>query len=82
VVCFTLNLSATVEAAAVKEYLEALNATSVVCMTATVYQGRPAIRAALVNWRTTAKDVTTVYDIMKELAVKIKNQYSHAEIKY
>ena len=82
VVCFTLNVSATVEAAAVKEYLEALNATGVVCMTATVYQGRPAIRAALVNWRTTAKDVTMVYDTMKELAGKIMNQYSHAEIKY
>lgn len=82
VVCFTLNVPAASETAAVSEYLDALNATGIVCMTATVYQGRQAIRAALVNWRTTEKDVTMVYDTMKQLAGKIMNQYSHAEIKY
>jgi glutamate/tyrosine decarboxylase-like PLP-dependent enzyme len=78
VVCFTLNVAATEEAAAVNEYLEILNASGVVCMTATVYDGRQAIRAALVNWRTSEKDVTMVYDTMKVLAEKIVNKYTYA----
>ncbi|PSL48267.1 glutamate/tyrosine decarboxylase-like PLP-dependent enzyme [Chitinophaga niastensis] len=78
VVCFTLNVAADVQTAAVNEFLEALNATGVVCMTGTVYQGRQGIRAALVNWRTAAKDVTIAYDTMKGLAEKIVNQYTYA----
>ncbi|HEY9256489.1 pyridoxal phosphate-dependent decarboxylase family protein [Chitinophaga sp.] len=78
VVCFTLNVAAAEEAAAVNEYLEILNASGLVCMTATVYGGRQAIRAALVNWRTSGNDVTMVYDAMKVLAEKIVNKYTYA----
>ncbi|KAG4069239.1 hypothetical protein HA402_012092 [Bradysia odoriphaga] len=78
VVCFTLAVPAEVEAAAVNEYLEAVNESGVVCMTATVYNGRQAIRAALVNWRTTEKDIVLAYDTMKVLAEKIVNKYTYA----
>ncbi|NLU96035.1 pyridoxal phosphate-dependent decarboxylase family protein [Chitinophaga sp. Ak27] len=78
VVCFTLNVASPDEARAVSEFLAALNGSGVACMTATVYQGRQAIRAALVNWRTTAKDVQLVYDTMKILADQVVNKYSYA----
>jgi glutamate/tyrosine decarboxylase-like PLP-dependent enzyme len=78
VVCFTLNVAAAEETAAVNEYLDILNASGVVCMTATVYDGRQGIRAALVNWRTSAKDVIMVYDTMRVLAEKIVNKYTYA----
>lgn len=78
VVCFTLSVAAAVANEAVNEYLETLNATGVVCMTATVYDGRPAIRAALVNWRTSEKDIALAYETMKGLAEKIVNKYTYA----
>lgn len=78
VVCFTLNVAAADEAAAVKEYLDLLNASGVACMTATTYDGRQAIRAALVNWRTSEKDVTLVYNTMRALAETIVNKYTYA----
>ncbi|MBO9728387.1 MAG: aspartate aminotransferase family protein [Chitinophaga sp.] len=78
VVCFTLNVAVADEAEAVTEYLDLLNASGVVCMTATSYDGRQAIRAALVNWRTSEKDVTMVYHTMSTLAEKIVNKYTYA----
>lgn len=33
-------------------------------MTPTIYQGVPAIRAALVNWRTTEEDVELAWEEM------------------
>jgi hypothetical protein len=39
-------------------------------LTPTVYQGVPAIRAALVNWRTTENDLAIVWeDIKRQAAV-------------
>ncbi|MEI3800538.1 MULTISPECIES: pyridoxal phosphate-dependent decarboxylase family protein [unclassified Chitinophaga] len=78
VVCFTLEVAPEAAAEAVQEYLDALNDSGVVCMTATTYAGRPAIRAALVNWRTSGKDVLLAYDTMKVLAEKIVNKYTYA----
>ncbi|MCW3464453.1 pyridoxal phosphate-dependent decarboxylase family protein [Chitinophaga nivalis] len=75
VVCFTLNVPAASREAAVDAFLEALNSSGVVCMTRTVYKGVPGIRAALVNWRTTTKDVLLAYHTMKDLAATIVNQY-------
>ncbi|WP_212005616.1 pyridoxal-dependent decarboxylase [Chitinophaga sp. HK235] len=78
VVCFTLNVTADVQETMVNQFLEALNATGVVCMTRTVYAGQPAIRAALVNWRTTGDDVQIAYRAMKEIADTILNQHTYA----
>lgn len=48
-------------------FLQKLNATEKVFMTPTVYQGKKGIRAAFVNWRTQAKDVSMVCDLMLEM---------------
>lgn len=78
VVCFTLNVPAEEQEAVVDRFLQALNATGVVSMTRTVYAGQPGIRAALVNWRTTANDVQLAYQTMKELAVTVLNLPAYA----
>lgn len=59
-VCFTLK-----DPSLVDEFLAALSAGGKVFMTSTVYQGVPGIRAALVNWRTTAKDVAIAWEEME-----------------
>lgn len=59
-VCFTLK-----DPAAVDEFLAALSAGGKVLMTSTVYQGVPGIRAALVNWRTTERDVEIAWEEMQ-----------------
>ncbi|WP_160715330.1 pyridoxal phosphate-dependent decarboxylase family protein [Chitinophaga solisilvae] len=78
VVCFTLNVPSDIQEEAVNKFLNALNATGVVCMTRTVYGGQPGIRAALVNWRTAQEDVAVAYQTMKEVAAATLNQYSYA----
>jgi glutamate/tyrosine decarboxylase-like PLP-dependent enzyme len=65
VVCFTLDVAVTAQAAAVSRFLEKLNAGGVVYMTATEYQGVPGIRAALVNWRTVEEDVILAFEEME-----------------
>lgn len=64
VVCFTLSGQPTIER--VKYYLDALRDTGKVFMTPTVYQGRPAIRAAFSNWRTEGEDVELAWQAMVE----------------
>jgi glutamate/tyrosine decarboxylase-like PLP-dependent enzyme len=59
-VCFTLK-----DPAAVDQFLSALSAGGKVLLTSTVYQGVPGIRAALVNWRTTEKDVEIAWEEMQ-----------------
>nr|WP_295873322.1 pyridoxal-dependent decarboxylase [uncultured Chitinophaga sp.] len=78
VACFTLNVPEAEQEVAVDRFLEALNASGVVCMTRTVYAGQPGIRAALVNWRTTANDIQLAYQTMKEVAVTVLNQQTYA----
>ncbi|GAB2516084.1 pyridoxal phosphate-dependent decarboxylase family protein [Spirosoma aerophilum] len=60
-VCFSLS-DATQER--VNSFLTSLNSTGLVFMTPTVYQGRAGIRAAFVNWRTTAEDLDVVFGEM------------------
>ncbi|WP_111595391.1 pyridoxal phosphate-dependent decarboxylase family protein [Chitinophaga dinghuensis] len=67
VVCFTLDVPEETQADAVSGFLTALNNSGVVYMTRTQYQGQPAIRAALVNWRTTEKDIQLVWDTIQQL---------------
>lgn len=52
-------------------FLSKLNDTGQVFMTSTVYKGRAAIRAALVNWRTSQQDVDMVKGLMDEIANRI-----------
>ncbi|HSB94109.1 MAG TPA: pyridoxal-dependent decarboxylase [Flavitalea sp.] len=64
-VCFTLAGKEGQEQ--VTSFLEQLNATGLVFMTPTIYNGRKGIRAAFVNWRTTKEDVDMVWGKMVEL---------------
>lgn len=68
-VCFTLAGIENQEK--VNRFLETLNNTGKVFMTPTVYRGKKGIRAAFVNWNTTAKDIAMVtplmHSILKEL---------------
>ncbi len=61
-VCFSLAE----ESDSATEYLSRLNKVGKVFLTATVFAGNSAIRAALVNWRTTEKDVILAYTEMKK----------------
>lgn len=68
VVCFTLNNSSTMQD--IQGFLTRLHATGEVFMTPTVYQGRPAIRAAFSNWRTGAADVERVIRALVQTAAQ------------
>lgn len=68
VVCFTLNVADEEKQMAIDALLQALNDSGKVMLTPTVYQGVPAIRAALVNWRTTENDLTIAWEDMLEQA--------------
>ncbi len=59
-VCFTLSDENQDSGA----FLNRLNKTGVVFMSPTVFAGKKAIRAALVNWRTTQKDIELAFDAM------------------
>ncbi|MFB6453942.1 pyridoxal phosphate-dependent decarboxylase family protein [Chitinophaga sp. Hz27] len=69
VVCFTMDVEAEEQASAVDQFLERINNSGIVYMTRTVYNGQPAIRAALVNWRTTDKDIEMVWATIQQLLI-------------
>ena len=70
-VCFTLKGKG--KENQVQPFLEKINSSGKVFMTPTVYKGRKAIRAAFVNWRTTAHDVYTAGDVITKVLQQIKN---------
>jgi glutamate/tyrosine decarboxylase-like PLP-dependent enzyme len=59
-VCFTLTAYKE-QPEKVKSFLTALNSRGKVFMTPTVYKGITGIRAAFVNWRTSAEDINLVW---------------------
>ncbi|AHM62897.1 diaminobutyrate decarboxylase [Flammeovirgaceae bacterium 311] len=61
VVCFTTSESEG-RNEKLKQILEKLYAAGKVFITPTVYKGTPGLRAALVNWRTTEKDIQITVD--------------------
>ena len=63
IVCFALRQ---VGAAARDGFLDRLARDGRVFMTPTVYAGRPAVRAALSNWRTSAADIETTLAAVRE----------------
>lgn len=62
-VCFTLKSKAHQEK--VSEFLALLNQNGKVFMTPTIYNGQKGIRAAYVNWRTTATDIAIAIEEME-----------------
>lgn len=61
-VCFTLS-----DESLVSNFLDQLNATGKVFMTPTFYNGKKGIRAAFVNWRTTAEDIVIATEEMEKI---------------
>ncbi len=74
VACFTLNLPPEELAAATAAFLATLAERGVAFMTPTVYQDTPAIRAALVNWRTTTEDVRQTWREMENIVIMAEGQ--------
>lgn len=71
VVCFTLETEEHNRGSHVALFLEKLARRGVVSMTPTMYKGVPAIRAALVNWRTTGQDIDKVITELETVAAGI-----------
>ncbi|MFY8036595.1 MAG: pyridoxal phosphate-dependent decarboxylase family protein [Cyclobacteriaceae bacterium] len=71
-VCFSLKEET--KPNEVTTFLNAVNATGQVFMTPTVYKDRKGIRAAFVNWRTTAEDVSHVLSLMHEVLTQLRNE--------
>ena len=63
-VCFTLKNET--NPLKIQAFLDTLNARGKVFMTPTVFNNRKGIRAAMVNWRTTGKDVLMVQEEMNK----------------
>jgi glutamate/tyrosine decarboxylase-like PLP-dependent enzyme len=62
VVCFTIDGNAIQEK--IKQIVAALNRDGKVFITPTVYKGMYCLRAAFVNWRTTATDLQIAIDAL------------------
>ncbi|WP_298738563.1 pyridoxal-dependent decarboxylase [uncultured Chitinophaga sp.] len=69
VACFTLNLQQEELAAATARFLEVMATRGIAFMTPTVYKDMPAIRAAIVNWRTTEDDVRKTWQEMEDVVI-------------
>lgn len=69
-VCFTLKNGNETD---VNTFLAKLNDGGKVFMTPTSFNGRAGIRAALVNWRTTAADVQIVKEEMNQVIQRIQS---------
>ncbi|MFC3560885.1 pyridoxal phosphate-dependent decarboxylase family protein [Pedobacter jamesrossensis] len=65
-VCFSLT-----NETLASDFLNKLNATGKVFMTATVYNGRKGIRAAFVNYRTTAADIELATNEMLQIVTEL-----------
>lgn len=69
-VCFTLKNERAPDK--VSLFLETLNQSGKVFLSPTIYNQQQGIRAALVNWQTTAADIKIVRDEMQKALEKIK----------
>ncbi len=70
VVCFSIAAT-NVDVATNKQFLKLLAGEGKVFMTPTIYEGKPGIRAAFSNWRTTINDVEIVWNSMLEVYKKL-----------
>ncbi len=61
VVCFSL-MEEGIDLSTIQKFLKQLSADGKVFMTQTLYNGKPGIRAAFSNWRTSADDVEIIWE--------------------
>jgi len=65
IVCFSLRGA---DAARRDQFLEALTADGTVLLTPTSFAGKPALRAAFVNWSTSTEDVVKILEALERCA--------------
>lgn len=70
VVCFTLN-QPDLSAETIKVFLQKVRDDGRVYFTPTVYQGVPAIRAAVSNWLTAEKDIDITLEVLHQLTYEL-----------
>ena len=73
IVCFTLNESQP-DAARIQAFLRRVRDDGKVFFTPTVYQGIPAIRAAVSNWQTTEEDMDIAFEVIMRIANELKKE--------
>ena len=69
-ICFTFKTENTTSLDIIKEYLNTLKEKGDVFLTPTVYQGIPAIRVSIANWRTKQKDIEIAWQAMQREIVE------------
>lgn len=72
VACFTLVVDIEISSELINKFLAALRDTGEVFLSATVYKGVPAIRAALTNWRTERTDIDIAWEALLETISTLK----------
>jgi glutamate/tyrosine decarboxylase-like PLP-dependent enzyme len=73
IACFTLNKTS-ISADDIKVFLAAVRDDEQVFFTPTVYNGIPAIRAAISNWQTSLEDVDKAFEVLMKVYQKLKVQ--------
>ncbi len=69
VVCFTLNMGENeLISEVIHKFLDELKQTGKTFLTPTIYQGKPAMRIAVSNWRTTEEDADKIWSEMIKIA--------------
>jgi len=68
IVCFALRGA---QSARRDQFLEALTADGTALLTPTHFAGKPAVRAAFVNWSTSAQDVVRVLEALERYAQRV-----------
>jgi glutamate/tyrosine decarboxylase-like PLP-dependent enzyme len=68
IVCFALQGAETAQR---DRFLDVLKRDGQVLLTPTFFAGKPAIRAAFVNWSTTEQDVTRILEALEHCALQI-----------
>jgi glutamate/tyrosine decarboxylase-like PLP-dependent enzyme len=69
VVCFTFEQEI-ITSEQIREFLASVRDDGQVFFTPTIYQGIPAIRAAISNWQTTIDDVRLGAEVLKKMRKK------------
>lgn len=73
IVCFTMTpTTGPISASTVARLLDRLREDGRAYFTATVYRGRPGLRAAFCNWRTQAHDVELAWQALEDAAAGIE----------
>jgi len=68
IVCFTLRGADTAQR---DQFLEALKADGTALLTPTHFAGKPAVRAAFVNWSTSEEDVARILGALERCARQV-----------